>query len=215
MAFEGFPAEAFSFYERLETDNSRDFWNARKHEYQQYVREPMTMLADELEDEFGPATVFRPNRDIRFSPDKSPYKTYQGMFVERLPGTGLYAQLSADGILVSGGFHSHSPDQVERYRLAVDASSSGKTLVDIVSGLGERGLAVGGDQLKTRPRGTPPDHPRLELLRYRSLTASRNWAPDAELSGRSVLDLIRKNWQRLVPLCNWLAEYVGAPGSPG
>src|SRR5215831_1927826 len=68
MAFEGFPAEAFSFYERLEADNTRDFWNANKHEYQQYVREPMIALADELEDEFGPATVFRPNRDIRFSP---------------------------------------------------------------------------------------------------------------------------------------------------
>jgi len=215
MAFEGFPAEAFSFYERLETDNTRDFWNAHKHEYQQYVREPMIALADELEDEFGPATVFRPNRDIRFSPDKSPYKTYQGMFVERLPGTGLYAQISADGILVSGGFHSHSPDQVERYRLAVDAASSGTALADIVAGLGGQGLSVGGDQLKTRPRGVQPDHPRLELLRYRSLTASRNRPTGSDLAGRSVLDMVRHDWQRLIPLCDWLAKYVGAPQSPG
>jgi uncharacterized protein (TIGR02453 family) len=215
MAFEGFPAEAFSFYERLETDNTRDFWNSHKNEYQEYVREPMIALADELEDEFGAATVFRPNRDIRFSADKSLYKTYQGMFVERLPGTGLYAQVSADGILVSGGFHSHSPDQVERYRLAVDAASSGTGLVNIVAGLGEHGLSVGGDQLKTRPRGVPPDHPRLELLRYRSLTASKNWPAGPDLAGRSVLALIRQNWQRLIPLCDWLANYVGAPQSPG
>jgi len=215
MAFEGFPAQAFTFYERLETDNTRDFWNANKHEYQQYVREPMIALADELEDEFGPATVFRPNRDIRFSPDKSPYKTYQGMFIERVPGTGLYAQVSADGILVSGGFHSHSPDQVERYRLAVDAASSGTALAAIVAGLGEQGLSVGGDQLKTRPRGVQPDHPRIELLRYRSLTASRDWPAGPDLAGRSVLDLIRRDWQRLIPLCDWLATYVGAPQSPG
>jgi len=215
MAFEGFPAEAFSFYERLEADNTRDFWNANKHEYQQYVREPMIALADELEDEFGPATVFRPNRDIRFSPDKSPYKTYQGMFVERLPGTGFYAQVSADGILVSGGFHSHSPDQVERYRLAVDAATTGMALAAIVARLGEQGLSVSGDQLKTRPRGVQPDHPRLELLRYRSLTASRDRPPGPDLDGRSVLDLIRLDWQRLIPLCDWIAEYVGAPRSAG
>ena len=215
MAFEGFPAEAFSFYERLEADNTRDFWNANKHEYQQYVREPMIALADELEDEFGPATVFRPNRDIRFSPDKSPYKTYQGMFVERLPGTGFYAQVSADGILVSGGFHSHSPDQVERYRLAVDAATTGMALAAIVARLGEQGLSVSGDQLKTRPRGVQPDHPRLELLRYRSLTASRDRLPGPDLAGRSVLDLIRLDWQRLIPLCDWLAKYVGAPRPAG
>jgi uncharacterized protein (TIGR02453 family) len=215
MVFEGFPAEAFSFYEQLETDNTREFWNAHKHEYQQFVREPMTALADEFEDEFGPATVFRPNRDIRFSPDKSPYKTYQGMFVERFPGTGLYAQVSADGILVSGGFHSHSPDQVERYRLAVDTTSSGAALADIVACLGEQALSVGGDQLKTRPRGVPADHPRLELLRYRSLTASRNWAAGRDVFGRSALDLIRKNWQQLIPLCDWLSEHVGAPQAPG
>ena len=215
MAFEGFPHQAFSFYERLETDNSRDFWNAHKQEYQQYVREPMIALADELEDEFGPATVFRPNRDIRFSPDKSPYKTYQGMFVERVPGTGFYAQVSADGILVSGGFHSHSPDQVERYRLAVDAAPSGTALAGIVTGLGEQGLSVGGDQLKTRPRGVQPDHPRVDLLRYRSLTASRNWAAGPDLFGPTVLGMIRRDWQRLMPLCDWLAKYVGAPQSSG
>jgi uncharacterized protein (TIGR02453 family) len=214
VSFKGFPAEAFTFYERLEANNSRDFWNAHKLDYQRFVREPMMALADELEWEFGPATVFRPNRDIRFSADKSPYKTYQGMFVERVPGTGLYAQLSADGVLVSGGFHSHAPDQVERYRLAVDAVPSGTALADIVSGLGQHGLSVGGDQLKTRPRGVPADHPRLELLRYRSLTASRDWPAGPAVSGRSALDLVRGTWQQLVPLCDWLGEHVGAPGGP-
>ncbi len=88
MAFEGFPAESFGFYERLEADNSRGFWNAHKGDYQRYVREPMLALADELEDEFGAAQVFRPYRDTRFSADKSPYKNHQGMFVQRVPGTG-------------------------------------------------------------------------------------------------------------------------------
>ncbi len=210
MAFEGFPAEAFSFYERLEADNSRSFWNAHKGEYQRYVRDPMLALADALEEEFGQAQIFRPHRDTRFSADKSPYKTHQGMFVPQVPGTGFYVQLSADGMHASGGFHSHGPDQVERYRQAVDAEGTGSALADIVATLGQAGLAIGGDRLKTRPRGVAADHPRLELLRHRSLTASRDWQAGPALSGSSALALVRRTWQELVPLCDWLGEHVGA-----
>ena len=211
MTFNGFPAETFGFYERLETDNSRSFWAANKTEYERYVREPVMELADELAAEFGPATVFRPQRDIRFSADKSPYKTYQGLFVQQVPGTGLYAQVSADGILASGGFHSHAPDQVERYRKAVDAELSGAALAEVVSRVERDGLRIGGDQLKTRPRGVAADHPRLDLLRYRSLTASRDWPAGPAVSGRQALDLIRETWRQLVPLCAWIGEHVGGP----
>ena len=211
MTFDGFPAEAFGFYERLEAHNTRSFWAAHKTEYERYVREPMIALADELAGEFGPPTVFRPHRDIRFSADKSPYKTYQGMFVERVPGTGFYLQVSADGLMASGGFHSHGPDQVERYRAATDAESSGAVLAAIVADLAAGGMSIGGDQLKTRPRGFPADHPRVELLRYRSLTASQDWPAGPELHSRQALSLVRQAWQRLAPLCDWLCEHVGGP----
>ena len=211
MTFKGFPAEAFGFYERLEADNSKSFWTAHKGEYEQYVREPMIALGDELLQEFGDATVFRPHRDIRFSADKSPYKTHQGAFVERVPGLGFYVEVSADGMLASGGFHSHAPDQVERYRRAADAGTSGTALAEIVAGLAQDGLSVGGDRLKTRPRGVPEDHPRLDLLRHRSLTASRDWPPGPSLHRRDALDLVRQTWRQLVPLCAWLTEHVGAP----
>lgn len=211
MAFTGFPPEAFAFYEQLEADNSKAFWTEHRGDYQQYVLEPITALGAELEDEFGPASVFRPYRDIRFSADKSPYKTHQGMFVERAPGLGFYAGLSADGLLVSGGFHSHAPDQVERYRRAVDAEPSGRVLAELVSGLEASGLAIEGEQIKTRPRGIPADHPRVELLRYRSLTAGRRWPPGPRLYERDAVGVVRDAWQRLVPLCDWLTEHVGGP----
>jgi uncharacterized protein (TIGR02453 family) len=205
MAFEGFAAESFDFYERLEADNSRSFWSAHKTEYERFVREPMLALADELEDEFGPAHLFRPNRDTRFSADKSPYKTHQGLFISRVPGTGFYVQVSADGVLASGGFHSHGPDQIERFRRAVDSEGTGAELASIVAGLGRNGLEVGGDQLQTRPRGIPADHPRVDPLRYRSLTASRHWPPGPELAGPAALGLIRQTWEQLIPLCDWLS----------
>src|SRR5262249_57813620 len=159
MAFEGCAAEAFSFYRRLEADNSRTFWDVHKEDYQRLVREPVIALTDELEAEFGPAAVFRPYRDTRFSADKSPYKTHQGAFVERVAGLGLYVEVSADGMLASGGFHSHAPDQVERYRRAVDAGPPGTMLAAIMAGLVQDGLSIGGDRLKTKPPGRPEGPP--------------------------------------------------------
>ena len=211
MAFEGFPAEAFGFYERLEADNSKSFWAAHHADYVRHVRDPFLALLGELEADFGPATLFRPQRDTRFSADKTPYKAYQGAFVERLPGTGFYVQVSADGLTTSGGFHSHAADQVERYRAAVDDAHSGQNLAAIIAELQEAGLSVDGDQLKTRPRGVAADHPRLDLLRYRSLTATRNWPPGPLLENREALGLVRQAWQRLIPLCDWVCEHVGGP----
>jgi uncharacterized protein (TIGR02453 family) len=211
MTFDGFPAEAFEFYERLEADNSKAFWAAHSGDYLQYVREPLTELAEELEAEFGPSLIFRPYRDIRFSADKSPYKTHQGMFAERVLGIGFYLQVSADGILVSGGFYSHTSDQVDRYRQAVDADSSGLALATVVAKLQADGLSIGGERLKTKPRGVTADHPRLELLRHRSLTGGRDWPAGPDLSGSEALDLVRDTWRQLVPLCDWSRTNVGGP----
>ena len=209
VSFQGFPAEAFGFYKRLAADNSRSFWAAHKSDYEVFVREPVGALAGELEAEFGPAVVFRPSRDTRFSADKSPYKTYQGAFVERFPGTGFYVQVSADGVEASGGFHSHAADQVERYRLAVQAARPGTALAAILAHLQEAGLSIGGDRLKTRPRGVPADHPRVDLLRHRSLTAGRDWPSGPPLDTRQALSLVRQTWRQLSPLCDWFAEHVG------
>lgn len=211
MGFQGFPVEAFSFYARLMADNSKAFWVAHKNDYEVFVREPVIALVAELEAEFGPAVVFRPSRDTRFSAEKSPYKTYQGAFAERFPGTGFYVQVSADGLLASGGFHPHAPSQIERYRTAVSSGRSGTALQAIVAGLVRDGLSVDGDRLKTRPRGVPADHPRVELLRHRSLTASQEWQAGPLLHTRQALTLVRQTWAQLVPLCDWLSQHVGPP----
>lgn len=209
MAFDGFRAEAFTFYQRLEADNSREFWQANRGDYERYVLEPIRALAAELEPEFGSLALYRPHRDTRFSADKSPYKTYQGAFAQLVPGLGFYLQISAAGIQASGGFHSHSSDQVARYRQAVDADQSGAMLADIVARLVGDGFAIGGDRLKTMPRGVPADHLRADLMRHRSLTASRDWPAESAMSDRGAFRLIQQTWRQLVPLCDWLSEHVG------
>lgn len=80
--FSGFSPAAVDFYERLERNNTRQFWADHKTKYEHFVRDPMRDLLEELEREFGRGKVFRPNRDTRFSANKAPYKTHQGAFVE-------------------------------------------------------------------------------------------------------------------------------------
>src|SRR4051794_36356830 len=79
--FSGFAADAFAFYAGLEDDISKAYWTAHKKAYDEHVRDPMRALVAELQPEFGPGKLFRPNRDVRFSADKAPYKTHQGALV--------------------------------------------------------------------------------------------------------------------------------------
>ncbi|HEX2312274.1 MAG TPA: DUF2461 domain-containing protein [Thermomonospora sp.] len=212
MAFTGFTDEAFSFYEGLQADNSRSYWTAHKETYERAVREPLTELFAELEEEFGPAKLFRPYRDVRFSKDKTPYKTHQGGHA----GGGFYCQIDADGLMVAGGLYAPSSEQLGRYRAAVDDDRSGEDLEAVVARLRADGFEIAGDRLRTRPRGTPPDHPRLELLRHRSLYAHRGWPSDEPwLPTPQAADHVRDAWRRLRPLVTWAAEHLGGPALPG
>jgi uncharacterized protein (TIGR02453 family) len=210
MSFTGFPAEAFEFYEGLRADNSRTYWDSHKSLYEDAVRGPLIALLADLEHEFGAAKLFRPYRDVRFSADKSPYKTHQGAFCQVASGIGYYVQVDAEAVMTAGGFHAHSRDQTGRYRAAVDAEPTGAALVDIVTKLGKAGFALGGDQVRTRPRGCPVDHPRLDLMRHEALTAHRVYPAHPRLAGASALNLIRADWRHLRPLNDWVLDNVGA-----
>jgi uncharacterized protein (TIGR02453 family) len=210
VSFTGFPAEAFEFYEGLRADNSRTYWDSHKAMYEEAVRGPLIALVADLEHEFGAAKVFRPYRDVRFSADKSPYKTHQGAFCQVASGIGYYVQVDAEGVMTAGGFHVHSPAQTTRYRAAVDAEPTGTALVGIVTKLEKAGFELGGDTVRTRPRGCPPDHPRLDLMRHQALTAHRGYPADTKLATASALNLIRTDWRHLRPLTDWVLDNVGA-----
>ncbi len=95
--FTGFPDAALDFYDDLELDNTKSFWEAHKHVYDSAVREPMLALTAALADEFGTAKVFRPYRDVRFAKDKTPYKNHQGAIVQVGAATGYYVQVGSPG----------------------------------------------------------------------------------------------------------------------
>ncbi|MFB4277183.1 DUF2461 domain-containing protein [Nonomuraea sp. MTCD27] len=208
MGFTGFPDEAFLFYEGLEADNSKTYFARHKQLYEDAVRAPMLALTDELAAEFGAAQLFRPYRDVRFSKDKSPYKTHQGAFVDLMPAIGLYVEISAAGLFTAGGVYSTASDQLARYRAAVDEDLSGKPLEAIASTLVAEGYELGGERLKTRPRGFEEDHPRIELLRHKSLYAGMRFEPEEWVHTAQVRERVERTWRACGPLVEWLCTHV-------
>ncbi|HUJ06570.1 MAG TPA: DUF2461 domain-containing protein [Streptosporangiaceae bacterium] len=213
MTFRGWPEEALDFFEGLERDNSRAYWTAHKAVYEECVLGPMTALTDELAAEFGEPRIFRPYRDVRFSADKSPYRTDIGATV----GSG-YIRLSAAGLAAGNGMYLLAPDQLDRYRRAVAADRSGAELDQITTALAARsagGISLTGhDMLRTAPRGYPPDHPRIGLLRYKGLVAWHEWAVERWLGTTAAKDHVREFLVATAPLADWLDAHVGPSELP-
>jgi uncharacterized protein (TIGR02453 family) len=211
MAFRGWPSEAIDFYDGLEEDNSKAYWQAHKAVYDESVKGPMEQLLAELADEFGEGRIFRPNRDIRFSADKSPYKTSIAAHL----GDAGYVQLSAAGLGVGTGMFMMATDQLERYRGAVDDHRTGAELAGLVETARSAGMDVTAHNvLKTAPRGYPKDHPRIELLRLKGLVTWREWPAGAWLatarSKARVVEFLRASR----PVGEWLDRHVGPSTLP-
>ncbi|MBV9092540.1 MAG: DUF2461 domain-containing protein [Streptosporangiaceae bacterium] len=150
MAFSGWPEEALEFYDGLAADNSKSYWTRHKAVYEQMVLRPMAELTEELAAEFGEPKIFRRYRDVRFSPDKSPYKTHCGAVI----GEAGYVQLSADGLAAGAGMWQLSPEQLARYRAAVAGDGPGAELQRLIAGLEKADVTVHGHGvLKSMPRG--------------------------------------------------------------
>lgn len=208
MSFTGIPDEAVTFYAELRFNNERAWWLEHKPIYDEHVRGPLSALADDLSDEFGPARLYRPHRDLRFSPDPCPYKDHQGASRNIAPRTGYYFEISGEGLMTAGGCYFMDGDILARYRRAVDNESTGRALERIVATLAEQGFLLPEPALKTAPRGFTVEHPRIDLLRIKRLVVSRehgcpDWLPTAETSAR-----VRADWRCYRPLIEWIATHV-------
>ncbi len=204
--FTGFGEDVVEFYDGLLADNSKAYWTDRKAVYEEQIRRPMQELLADLEPEFGPGKIFRPYRDVRFATDKSPYKTACGA-----TAGPFYVEVSAEGLLAAAGCYRMAADQVARFRAAVDDERRGVDLAARLAALETAGFTVAGERLRSRPRGVDPRHPRVELLRYRSLYVWRRWVPDDVLHEPGAYGRVAMTWRASRPLQAWLADHVG-PG---
>jgi len=203
--------EAIEFFEGLEADNSKAYWQDNKAVYEQAVKAPMSELLAELAEEFGEGKIFRPFRDVRFSADKSPYRTN----IAATLGSDGYLHLSSTGLGAGRGMYMMANDQLERYRQAVSMDTTGVDLVKLVASTAAAGMQVTAhDSLKTAPKGYPKDHPRIDLLRQKGLICWQEWPTGAWLGSAKAKIRLVEFLRRAEPISGWLDANVGSSTLP-
>jgi len=210
MAFQGWSDVAVDFFDGLEEDNSKAYWTSHKAIYEAEVKQPMESLVEELSPEFGPGKIFRPYRDVRFSADKSPYKTAIAATV----GDAGYVQVSAAGLAVGSGMYMMSPDQLHRFRSRLASDPQGAELVRLVAHARAAGWDITAhDSVKSAPRGYAKDHPRIDLLRLKGCIAWKQWPVEPWLATPKAAGRIAAFFRDTAGLNRWLDDYVG-PAQP-
>jgi uncharacterized protein (TIGR02453 family) len=205
--FRGFPPEALDFLRDLEANNDREWFKANRARYDEHLVAPMVALGDDLAD-LGRPHLFRPWNDTRFHP-RPPIKEQVGLAIGHEGAGGYYVELSLDGFLVAAGLHMPAPDQLDRLRRAIDDGRRAARLTRALAHARDAKLELNEPALTRAPRGYAPDHPRLDLLRRRSLTVHRRHALGAWLHRPRAGRVIREELEAAEPLVRWLREQVG------
>ncbi len=197
------------WFAALEANNRRDWYEANRAFWEDRIRDPMTtLLTAAAAERGGTVKVFRLNRDVRFSKDKSPYKTSTAGYIS--PDTGaaaIYLSMGKDGLYAGSGYYDMAKDQLDRFRTAI-AGDAGAALADIVASLRAHEVEVRGRAVKTAPRGVPKDHERIALLRMKEIVAGARLPVDRTESGGAVAHATRI-WDLTADLRQWLDAHVG------
>lgn len=223
--FSGFPKQTLRFLRGLGKNNEKAWFDAHRGEYDEFYMEPakafVVALGEKLQ-AFAPevaavpkvnGSIFRVNRDVRFSKDKRPYKDHIDLWFwegeDRKQGSsGFFFRLQHDRVMLGAGMHGFAKEQLASYRAAVDTDATGKPLVKIGNSLSKAGYPLQGQSYKKVPRGFDAEHPRADLLRHGSLHASIELRPlPAELHSAKFVGLCVRHFKKLSPLHRWL---VGA-----
>ena len=224
-SFPGLPKEGFRFLAELGANNNRPWFKAHEQRYKAALKEPAEALelelAEALEERFGlefRSKIFRLNRDLRFSKDKTPYNLYIRMsFCPAVPGQrngvfaeghlGLYLSLEAEKIMTGCGVFGFSKDQLETYRQAL-LTKAGKELAALVETATLQGQHLFEPDLKKLPAPFGPDFPYPDLAKRKGLSLWREEPVPPELHGPEAVRFLADRLGRFSPLWAWLLEYL-------
>ncbi|HWE09254.1 MAG TPA: DUF2461 domain-containing protein [Solirubrobacteraceae bacterium] len=215
--FAGFGPTVREWFRGLDADNSREYFAAHRDFFEESIRGQMEALLIELAETFGgEMKMFRQNRDVRFSADQSPYKTntYGVIRGSDLAAEGLYASISATGLVAGSGYHAMARDQLERYRERVCDDAHGPGLSALTADAQAAGLELWGESLATAPRGYPKDHERIELLRRKGLSLGAILRFKRGISRGDGLGFVTTTWRAAAPVTGWLDTHVGPSTLP-
>jgi uncharacterized protein (TIGR02453 family) len=221
--FNGFFKETLYFFETLKENNNKPWFDQNREIYDDYVIGPaksfVVAMGARLK-EIAPNTnadprtnksLFRINRDIRFSKDKSPYKTHMGLVfwdgdLPRMESSVFYFHLEPDRIMLGTGIYKFTRLQLEEYRNSVVHSRYGKELGKICKELTGKGYDFGGKNYKKIPRGFNGEHENAALLLYDGMHVGKDFAIPKEFYSRDFLDFCLKPFKEMLPIQKWLSE---------
>ncbi len=223
-----FSTETFDFLMDLEINNHKAWMDENRDRYETFVRDPLYAFCDDwaepLKQNVSPhlvsvgriqrGSVMQINRDVRFSDDKTPYRTSMAAYFRHAGGEGavhapgLYLHLEPGNCFFGGGVHSPPVKALTPIReRIVDRTEEWDRVVET---LDEAGLELGGDKLKTSPQGFDSDHERIEDLRRTSFVVMRPLTED-EVTSEGFIDLLLDRAKDTVPFMGFLAASYGLP----
>jgi uncharacterized protein (TIGR02453 family) len=223
--FQVFPPETIQFFRDLEANNNRDWFMEHKRDFIDYVQTPavafigsmgtrLQVIAPNIIADLrtnGAGSLMRIYRDVRFSKDKTPYKTNLGIIFwegagKKTENPGFYFHLASNELSLYCGVHMFTKEVMTKYRTFVDNEHHAEELSEIMAAIQAEGCQVGGDQYKRVPTGFKVDHPSAELLKYKGLHASiRDLAPDL-ITKPDFMDYTFEKWRIMAPLHQWLVK---------
>ncbi len=221
-----FDDNTLSFFRRLEMNNDRTWFDAHKKEYEHHVLTPARHFVGEIGSrltgirpdlQFSPAinqSIFRIYRDVRFSKDKSPYKTFLGILWwegegKKLESSGFYFQLDSESILMGCGMYQFSKPQLEAFRNALMDDKTGKALIQAINkGKHSDEFEIGGKYYKNTPRGFDKDHLYADYLKHNALYFSYTAPIPKEYGSERLLDWCMGIYLDMLPLHEWLVDIL-------
>ncbi len=206
------PPDAVEFLRELEENTDRDWFRAHRARYDAALRNPAVALAETVR-HLGEPRTFRPYNDTRFHP-RPPIKEHLGVAIGYRGAGGYYFELSLDGFIVAGGLYRPVPDQLERYRAAIDDERRAAEFEAAIDTAIAGGLAPAEPTLKRAPRGYPGDHPRIDRLRMKELIVRRHHPLEPWLHKPAGDKRLQRELEAAHPLVDWLAEHVGPSRRP-
>ena len=222
--FGGFPPETIRFLRELRANNTKDWFDAHRADYEGYWVAPakaFVIAAGERLAELAPGiraeprvlgSIFRINRDTRFSRDQRPYKDHLDFWFwegeRRDAVSGFFARLSPEFLGVGAGCHSLDPERLTRFRRAVAHPASGEELARIAKLVEGGGYELGGAALRRPPAGLPADGPAGRFLLHKALFVHHDEPVDDRVHTTAILATCARHWQAMGPLHRWLTDHV-------
>jgi uncharacterized protein (TIGR02453 family) len=222
--FSGFTKETVRFFTALKKNNSRDWFAANRETYERHVMAPAKLFVAAMGERLRSIvpdvvavpsvnkSIFRINRDTRFSLDPSPYKTNLGLYFwdgarSRMESAGFYVGLEPPDIMLGGGMYVIPDALLGRYRKAVVDPKRGAELAKIVAALRAiPGCAVEGAHYKRVPAGFDPGHNNAELLKHKGLYAGFGTKVPEEFFSADFVDYCMERFEPVAPLHRWLMK---------